>query len=25
MPLSESDLWISHIRLFSPAHLTGDT
>jgi len=25
MPLTEPDLWISHIRLFSKAHKTGYT
>jgi hypothetical protein len=25
MPLTEPDLWISHIRLFSKTHKTGDS
>ena len=25
MPLTEPDLWISHIRLFSKTHVTGDS
>jgi hypothetical protein len=25
MPLTEPDLWISHIRLFSKTHATGDS
>ena len=24
MPLTEPDLWISHIRLFGKTHVTGD-
>ena len=24
MPLTEPDLWISHIRLFGETHVTGD-